>query len=119
MTAVRLGCNLDYDKLHDLAENHRSTHRGRGTQAGSQCGQDDAVPETRWLQQRFQNRVEGLSFDRGFHSPENQDELAKLVKSPCLPKPGCKQVAAANLTFRAAQQREAPQSDAARTQRAA
>ena len=24
LAAVRLGCNLDYDKLHDLAENHRA-----------------------------------------------------------------------------------------------
>jgi hypothetical protein len=24
LAAVRLGCNLDYDKLQDLAENHRS-----------------------------------------------------------------------------------------------
>ena len=37
---------------------------------------------------------------RGFHSTENQHELAKLVKSPCFPKPGCKQAAAANLSFR-------------------
>ncbi len=64
---------------------------------------------------RRQNRIstpvifEELSFDRSFHSPENQDELAKLVKSPCLPKPGFKQAAeqsaAASLTFRAAKQR--------------
>lgn len=24
LAAVRLGCNLDYDQLQDLAENHRS-----------------------------------------------------------------------------------------------
>lgn len=74
---------------------------------------DVAVPETRRLQERFEQRVEELSFDRGFHSPENQVELAKLVASPCLPKPGVKQAAAqlaeqsasANLTFRAAKQR--------------
>lgn len=79
----------------------------------TESDRDVAVPETRRLQQRFNQQVEELSFDRGFHSPENQVELAKLVKSPCLPKPGFKQAAAqlaeqstaASLTFRAAKQR--------------
>ena len=79
----------------------------------TESDRDVAIPETRRLQQRFQNQVEELSFDRGFHSPENQDELAKLVKSPCLPKPGFRQAAeqlaaqstAASVTFRAAKQR--------------
>jgi hypothetical protein len=79
----------------------------------TESDRDVAVPETRRLQQRFDQQVEELSFDRGFHSPENQVELAKLVKSPCLPKPGFKQAAAqlaeqstaASLTFRAAKQR--------------
>ena len=30
LAAVRLGCNLDYDKLQDLAENHRSLQRIMG-----------------------------------------------------------------------------------------
>ena len=34
---------------------------------------------------------ERLSFDRGFHSPENQEELSKIVPHLCLPKPGAKQ----------------------------
>ena len=79
----------------------------------TESDRDVAVPETRRLQQRFQNQVAELSFDRGFHSPENHDELAKLMKSPCLPKPGFKQAAAqlaaqstaASVTFRAAKQR--------------
>ena len=79
----------------------------------TESDRDIAVPETRRLQQRFRNQVQELSFDRGFHSPENQVELAKLVTSPCLPKPGVKQAVAqlaeqsksANLTFRAAKQR--------------
>jgi IS5 family transposase len=79
----------------------------------TESDRDVAVPETRRLQQRFDQQVEELSFDRGFHSPENHVELAKLVKSPCLPKPGFKQAAAqlaehstaASLTFRAAKQR--------------
>jgi hypothetical protein len=79
----------------------------------TESDRDVAVPETRRLQKRFHNQVEELSFDRGFHSPENQDELAKLVKSPCLPKPGVKQAGEqlatqsteASVTFRAAKQR--------------
>src|SRR5712691_4095086 len=79
----------------------------------TESDRDVAVSETRRLQQRFDNQVEELSFDRGFHSPTNQDELAKLVKSPCLPKPGVKQAAeqvaaqstTASVIFRAAQQR--------------
>src|SRR5712691_3259145 len=79
----------------------------------TESDRDVAVPETRRLQQRFDNQVEELSFDRGFHSPTNQEELAKLVKSPCLPKPGVKQAAeqvaaqstTASVIFRAAQQR--------------
>src|SRR5213593_1383450 len=30
LAAVRLGCNLDYDKLQDLAENHRNLQRIMG-----------------------------------------------------------------------------------------
>lgn len=79
----------------------------------TESDRDVAVPETRRLQQRFNNHVKQLSFDRGFHSPENQDELPKLVESPCLPKPGVKQAAAqlaaqsapASVLFRAAKQR--------------
>ena len=79
----------------------------------TQSDRDVAVSETRRLQQRFDDQVEELSFDRGFHSPQNHEELAKLVKSPCLPKPGVKQAAAqiaaqsaaASVTFRAAVQR--------------
>ena len=39
----------------------------------------------------LENRVEEISFDRGFHSPENQRQLAELVAHVCLPKPGKKQ----------------------------
>jgi hypothetical protein len=49
------------------------------------------VEQTKIVQQRFHNRIRRLSFDRGFHSPENQEELSKLVPSLCLPKPGVKQ----------------------------
>jgi len=52
---------------------------------------DVAVEQTRSVQERLRNRIEELSFDRGFHSPENQIELAKIVNDVCLPKPGRKQ----------------------------
>ena len=46
----------------------------------TESDRDVAVSETRRLQQRFGDQVEELSFDRGFHSPQNQEELAKLLK---------------------------------------
>ena len=52
---------------------------------------DVAVRETKSLQKAFDNKVKRLSFDRGFHSPENQKGLSKLVDHFCLPKPGVKQ----------------------------
>jgi hypothetical protein len=67
-----------------------------------------AVAETKRLQETFQNRVKRLSFDRGFHSPDNQTELSELVEHLCLPKPGSKQsvvqLAGADDEFLAAQQ---------------
>jgi hypothetical protein len=67
-----------------------------------------AVPETKRLQETCQNRVKRLSFDRGFHSPDNQTALSELVDHLCLPKPGAKQsvvqLAEAAEEFLAAQQ---------------
>ncbi len=64
----------------------------RGTLMGRDEGDKEvAVRETKSLQQDFSNAVQRLSFDRGFHSPENQTELSQVVKHLCLPKPGAKQ----------------------------
>jgi hypothetical protein len=52
---------------------------------------DVAVDQTRKLQQRLGHRVKQISFDRGFHSPSNQEQLSGLVEHVCLPKPGAKQ----------------------------
>jgi len=52
---------------------------------------DVVVEQTRQLQDRLNNQIEEASFDRGFHSPENQEQLAAIIKHPCLPKPGAKQ----------------------------
>jgi transposase, IS5 family len=49
---------------------------------------DVLVSEMKAVQQRLDGRIRSASFDRGFHSPENQTELAKLVAQPCLPEPG-------------------------------
>lgn len=67
------------------------------------------VEQTRLAQERLGGQIEEASFDRGFHSPENQVELAKIISHPCLLKPGAKQAAAqaalATVQFRAARQR--------------
>ncbi len=48
LAAVRLGCNLDYDKLRDLAEQHRTLRL--------MMGLGD------WQGQRISNHVEGKDF---------------------------------------------------------
>jgi transposase, IS5 family len=67
------------------------------------------VPQTRLLQKHLQGRIRRASFDRGFHSPENQRQLAEIVKHPCLPMPGAnqgrQQEVEATVEFRQARQR--------------
>src|SRR3954463_4483448 len=46
------------------------------------------VGEMKQVQRRLGGRIRRASFDRGFHSPENQRELAELVARPCLPVTG-------------------------------
>jgi hypothetical protein len=73
--------------------------------------QDVATEQTRKVQKRLKDRIEELSFDRGFHSPGNQEELAKIVLCMCLPKPGAKQsveqLEAESVKFHKAKQRHA------------
>ena len=63
------------------------------------------------LLDRSKQRIKRASFDRGFHSPTNQEELAKLIDHPCLPKPGANQAAEqearATIQFRRARQKHA------------
>jgi IS5 family transposase len=70
---------------------------------------DVVVDQTRRLQERLGGRIRRASFDRGFHSPENQRELAKIIEHPCLPMPGrhqaAKQAEGASIEFRQARQR--------------
>lgn len=68
-----------------------------------------AVPQIRTLQKRLEGRIRQASFDRGFHSPENQRDLAEILSHPCLPMPGAlqarRQEAEATIEFRQARQR--------------
>ncbi len=67
------------------------------------------VPEMRGLQNRFGGKIKNASFDRGFHSPENQKELAKIFAHPCVPTTGSRksqqQEETGTVEFRAARQR--------------
>ena len=53
--------------------------------------QDLVVPVMKKLQKRFDNKIKSASFDRGFHTPENQKKLAELVDTPCIAAKGSKQ----------------------------
>src|SRR3954447_3933334 len=46
------------------------------------------VEQMRQVQARLGGRIRSASFDRGFHSPDNQRALAELVAQPCLPVKG-------------------------------
>ena len=74
----------------------------------NQCDSGVAIEATKAVQTLFENKIERLSFDRGFHSPENHTELSKIIPHLCLPKPGSKQsvvqMANADDEFREAQQ---------------
>jgi hypothetical protein len=54
---------------------------------------DVVVPQTRIVQERLKGALEEASFDRGFHTPDNQRELAEILARPCLLKSGAKQLA--------------------------
>ena len=73
-----------------------------------QGDRDVVVEQTRTAQKRHQGRIRRGSFDRGFHSPEIQKELAKILAHPCVPMPGSKQAAEqeklATVEFRNARQ---------------
>ncbi len=73
--------------------------------------QDVAVEQTRILQDRVDGKIEELSFDCGFHSPENQEALQSIVDHPCLPMKGslqsAEQMDKASVRFRQARKRHA------------
>jgi IS5 family transposase len=73
-----------------------------------QGDRDVVVEQMRKVQKRHRGRIRRGSFDRGFHSPEVQKELAKILEHPCVPMPGSKQAmeqeTAASVEFRNARQ---------------
>jgi transposase, IS5 family len=50
--------------------------------------QDLVVPVMTALQERFGGKIKSASFDRGFHTPDNQKKLAEIVKTPCIAAKG-------------------------------
>jgi transposase, IS5 family len=70
---------------------------------------DLVVPVMKKLQKQFNGKIERASFDRGFHSPENQQELGQIVAYACLAakgeKQGREQQEEASAEFRASRQR--------------
>jgi hypothetical protein len=69
---------------------------------------DVVVEQTRTVQKRHRGKIRRGSFDRGFHSPQVQEELAKILEHPCVPMLGSKQAAeqekTASVEFRNARQ---------------
>jgi len=70
--------------------------------------QDLVVPVMTKLQQRVGGKIQRASFDRAFHTPNNQEKLAEIVAQPCIPekgqKRGRKQQEEATVAFRQARQ---------------
>jgi hypothetical protein len=50
--------------------------------------QEVVVPVMRKLQKRLGGKIKKASFDRSFHTPENQRELATIVAHPCIAPKG-------------------------------
>ena len=57
-------------------------------QANGVLDQDVVVPVMTQQQKRFAGKIERASFDRAFHTPDNQEKLANIVTHPCIPKKG-------------------------------
>jgi hypothetical protein len=93
---------LVYEDVAGFVVQHYLLPRDKGDR-------DVIVEQTKTLQEFLNGKMESLSLDRGFHTPDNQLQLLKIVKHPCLPKPGAKQAAkqeeAATVQFRQARQR--------------
>jgi transposase, IS5 family len=70
--------------------------------------QDVLMPAMTELQKRVGGKIERASFDRAFHTLDNQKQLATVVAHPCIPKKGLtsgrKQQEEATVEFRQARQ---------------
>ena len=53
--------------------------------------QDLVVPVMKALQKRFNGKIKSASFDRAFHTPENQKQLGEIVPTPCIAAKGQEQ----------------------------
>jgi hypothetical protein len=53
--------------------------------------QDMVVPVMRKVQKQFGGKIKSASFDRAFHTPENQQKLAAIVGTPCIAAKGAEQ----------------------------
>ena len=93
---------LVYEDAAGFVVHHHLLPRDKGDR-------DVIVEQTKVLQGLLNGKMESLSLDRGFHTPDNQVQLLQIVAHPCLPKPGAKQAAqqeaTATVQFRQAQQR--------------
>jgi len=71
--------------------------------------QDVVVPVMRDLQDRFGGKIKSASFDRSFHTPQNQQDLAEIVRTPCIAskgqEKGRQQQQEGTVAFRKARQR--------------
>ncbi len=50
--------------------------------------QDLVVPVMKKLQKRVGGKIKRASFDRSFHTPKNQQDLAEIVQTPCIASKG-------------------------------
>lgn len=70
---------------------------------------DVVVEQTRIVQDLHGGQIEEASFDRGFYSAENEEQLQQIIEHPCLPKKAPRQFEEqkknASLRFREARQR--------------
>ena len=70
---------------------------------------DVVVEQTRIAQDRHNQEIKDASFDRGFYSAENEEQLKTLIEHPCLPKKAAseyqEQAKNASVRFREARQR--------------
>jgi len=70
--------------------------------------QELVVPVMKKLQQRVGGKIKRASFDRSFHTPENQQALGEIVRTPCIAakgqEKGRKQQKEGTVAFRKARQ---------------
>lgn len=71
--------------------------------------QEVVVPEMRQVQEHFEGKVKSASFDRSFHTPQNQQDLGEIVRTPCIvskgQEKGRQQQQEGTVAFRKARQR--------------